>query len=373
MNFIYFDNSASTMLCDAAKTAIETEIENFANPSSLHKIGFEANVRLDNARRSIASTVFADKSEVFFTSSGSEANNMAIFGSFLAKRRRGNKIIITDSEHPSVREPVLFLQRQGMKVVTLSTKNGELDLDEVKKCADESVIFASIMNVNNETGAIYEVKKAFDIIKSASPNVITHSDCVQSYLKEEVSFKSLNADLISLSAHKIHGPKGVGALCIRKGVKIQPLMYGGGQEAGMRPSTETTMGIVAFASAANDFVLHQKEIKGNIKNIKEKLVRDLSKLDFVKLNIPKRAADNILSISVDFLKSEVLLHKLSDHGIFVSSGSACSSKKKDNPILYAFGLDKKTADSTLRLSFGRFNTPIEADVFINVLKEMVNS
>ncbi len=365
---IYFDNSATTPLCESAKKKIISMTEIFGNPSSLHRLGLLAEKEISAARETVASTLDCRAHEIYFTSCGTEANNTAIIGVAMRRKNRGNKIITTDSEHPSAQKTFAFLEEQGFEIIRLKTVGGRLDTDELKKVCDDRVILLSIMHTNNETGAVYPVREAADIARSLSRNVAVHSDCVQAYMKEKLSPDALVADLISVSAHKIHAPKGVGALYVKKGFSLPPFMHGGEQERGLRPGTENTIGIAAFGAAA-------QEARGKqvfINSLGEYLFDTVSKLEFVKCNLPEKRAAHILNISLLGVRSEIMLHQLSREGVYVSSGSACSSKIKENRVLAAFGLDKQRADSAIRISLSYMNTKEETEKFADILTSSYN-
>ncbi len=380
---IYFDNSATTKISVGAKNKmIEVMDLQYGNPSSLHKKGLDAEHILSDARETILKALGvqrATRGELIFTSGGTEANNIAIFGTVYAKARRGDeKILTTDSEHASISGPLSELEKRGFKIVRVPTKGGVLDLDFLRNNA-KGAILASFMHVNNETGAIYNISEAFKIIKELSPSAVLHTDCVQAFMKVKLSKKALNADLISLSAHKINGAKGVGALYISpeiiKAKKIVPLFIGGGQEENYRSGTENVYGIASFGVATKEhFSSLDAEIE-KMSTVRAHLVKKLGQLEGVTLNLPKSSAPHILNISVTGLRSEIVLHDLSSKGIYVSSGSACSShsQSKSNPILLAFGVDPKDADSAIRISLCPDNTIEEADLFIEALKETIKT
>lgn len=354
---IYFDNSATTPLCEAAKNAIFQNLDIYGNPSSLHAKGFEAEQLVTQSRKKIAATLGCTKEEIFFTSCGSEANTLAIVGGAMAKIRRGNRIITTDSEHPSVHEPLKKLSEQGFEVVYLSTKGGVIDLDELKSALNDKTVLVSLMHTNNETGAVYGVNKLIPVIRRTAPEALIHCDFVQGYLK---SREIPAADLISVSAHKIHAPKGVGALYKRKGVRILAQLLGGGQENGMRSGTENTLSISSFAAAAEYF---NKTLSADIEKMRDLrayIITKLSTIDGVSFNLPQNAAPNIISTVFKGVRSEVMLHFLSEYGIYVSSGSACSSKKGKSGVLTAFGAENN-ADFTVRISLSTYNTQKQAD------------
>lgn len=375
---IYFDNSATTELSSAAKTAMTGAMEVYGNPSSLHSSGLEAEKLLRSARKDILGTLTGSRGvgkspELVFTSCGSEANNLALLGTATAKsRREATKILLTDSEHPSVENAARRLEALGFGLVRVGTKGGILDLDTVEREAN-GVFLASFMLVNNETGARYDVEEAFGLIKSRSPEAICHCDAVQGYLKTSFTFGSLGADLLTVSAHKIHGPKGVGALLISPEMitkkKIIPIIFGGGQEGGLRSGTENIIGIAGFAAAAREGYAALDGTLERMSAIRERLIRSLP--DGVRANLPKgKHAPHILSITLPRIKSETMLHFLSSKGICVSSGSACSSHSREvSRALTAFGLTPADADTTLRISISEYNTEEEAAVLCAALAE----
>lgn len=379
---IYFDNSATTKISEGAKRKmIEVMDFHFGNPSSLHKAGLDSEHIMSDARSSILSTLGiqrATRGELIFTSGGTEANNLAILGSVFAKSRTGNeKILTTDSEHASVEAPLEYLEKKGFKVIRVPTKNGELDLDFIKNHT-HGAILATFMHVNNETGAVYNIKEAFDIIRRLAPSAVLHTDCVQSYMKVKFTKKSLGADLITVSAHKINGAKGVGALYVSpeiiKAKKLVPQLLGGGQEEGFRSGTENVYGVSAFGVAAKEHFSNLNEEINKMSSVREYIINSLKNTDGVSLNIPKVSAPHILNITVKGIRSEITLHDLSSKGIYVSSGSACSSHaKKSSSALLAFGLSNSDADCAIRVSLCPDNTIEEADAFISALTETIST
>lgn len=360
---IYFDNSATTPLCDEAKSAITKNLDIYGNPSSLHAKGFQAEQVITDARKKIAATLKCAKEEIFFTSCGTEANNLAVIGAAMAKIRRGNRIITTDSEHPSVSEAVKKLSDSGFETVCLSTKGGKIDPDELGDALNEKTVLVSVMHTNNETGAVYGVNSLVPIIRKRAPEALIHCDFVQGYLKSQ---DIPDVDLISVSAHKIHAPKGVGALYKKKGVRIIPQLAGGGQETGLRSGTENLVSIAAFGAAAEHF---NKTLSADIKKMSDLrgyIIKGLCEIEGVSFNLPQNPAPNIISAVFEGIKSEVMLHFLSEYGIYVSSGSACSSKKGKSGVLTAFGAGKN-ADFTLRISLSPYNTAEQADEFIRAV------
>lgn len=375
MKEIYFDNSATTALSAGAKDAMRAAMECYGNPSSLHSVGLEAEKLVREARKSIGEALgvrFLRDSQLIFTSCGSEASNLALFGTVYAKARKtANKIITTEGEHPSVENPIKKLESEGFKIVRIPTKGGELDMEMLRKEA-EGVLLASIMMVNNETGALYDVENAFKIIKAKSPDAVCHCDAVQGFLKRRFTAQSLGADLITLSAHKIHGPKGIGALYIDPDIikkkKIVPYILGGGQEYGLRSGTENTVGIAGFGAAAKEFFSSLDSYVAKMNELREYIISQMPAE--IRVNLPKKSAPHVVNITLPRIKSETMLHFLSSKGIFVSSGSACSSHSSaPSSALTAFGLDAKDADCSLRISLCESNTKEDADELIAALSE----
>lgn len=376
---IYFDNSATTKMSQGAtEKMVQIARDVFGNPSSLHSLGLAAEKEITRARETILSALGIarpQRFELVFCASGTEANNMAVMGVLSAKKRQGNeKIMITDGEHSSIEECARHLEMQGFKVLRVPTKGGELDLDFIEKNA-QGVILASFMHVNNETGALYDVKRAFDIIREKSPACVCHSDCVQSFLKVKFTKKSLGADLISISAHKVNGPKGVGALYIApeilKAKKIVPIILGGGQEGNLRSGTENVYGICAFAEAVREHSEHLAEELAHLRSIRDYILLHLP--SEVKAKIPVVFAPHILNITMPGIRSETVLHDLSAKGIFVSSGSACASNSahKASRALLAFGTSEADADTSIRISIGVENTIDDAKALIEALGDSI--
>ncbi len=380
MGRIYFDNSATTELCTRAKAKMTEAMECYGNPSSLHLAGLEAEKIVRQARLAVCRSLgirTPRDGELVFTSCGSEANTLAIFGTVYAKARRtSNKILTTAGEHPAVENALRRLEEQGFEVIRISTQGGVLDMEQIKAEA-RGVLLATFMMVNNETGAAYDVTKAFKIIKAASPDALCHSDAVQGYMKRQFSVATLGADLLTVSAHKIHGPKGVGALWISPAVlkakKIIPWLLGGGQEFGMRSGTENTVGIAGFGGAAESCSATLSANIAHMNQLRNYIEEELPEGVLVNRPCGERAP-HILSIRLPHIKSETMLHFLSAKGIFISSGSACSSHSRDvSPALEAFGLDSAAADCTVRISLCPENTKEEADVFLTALSEGIST
>lgn len=382
MSVIYFDNSATTKMSNRALDKLnEIAREHYGNPSSLHALGLDGEKRLSWAREIIAKSlgiIRLSRGEIIFTSGGTESNNIAILGTVFAKKRRGNeKILTTMGEHASVGEPLAFLEKQGYNIVRVPTKGGILDLDFIRDNA-QGTILATFMHVNNETGALYNIKSAFEIVKEKSPDAVLHTDCVQSYLKVPFTKKSLGADLISISSHKVNGPKGVGALYVSpeiiKAKKLAPLFLGGGQEEGLRSGTENLYSICAFAEAAREH-MENPSWRDEVLSLREYIVGGVSKIQGISVNEPEKSAPHIVSITIKGIRSETALHFLSSKGIYVSSGSACASnsQNKISTALSGFGLDKNDIDSTIRISLSHENTREEAEALFVALQETVKN
>ncbi len=375
---IYLDNSATTPLCPEAIDGINKAINCYANPSSLHAFGHSAQKMIDEARDNIKSalSVRSNSHSVIFTSGGSEANNLAIKGVALAKNYKNPKIIISNSEHPCVMNPCDELAQKGFDVYKLSTIGGKIDPDEFKREMTPNVILVSIMLVNNESGAIYNISEIFDIARQINPSVICHTDAVQAFLKLRFTVKSLSADMISVSSHKIHGPKGCGALIVSNKLisakKIAPLISGGGQELNLRSGTENVIGIVGFGEAAKAQKSRLEDNLNKILSLRSRLLAGIPS-DCIP-NIPHNPAPHIVSLTLPNIKSETMVHFLSSKNICVSSGSACSSHGKHSSYsLKAFGLDERSADSTIRISLSAENTIDEIDFLIAALNEALAS
>lgn len=368
---IYFDNSASTPLIPAVKEAFLEEMEYFANPSSLHRLGFEAEQRMKKARSTVAATLMAREDEIVFTAGGTEADNLGILGAARKMRRRGNRILSTDSEHPAVEECLKLLEAEGFEVIRLSTKGGALDLDEIKEVANDKTVLAAVMHTNNETGAIYDIPALSRIVKGKNRECLVFCDAVQGYGKSLLIPQRMGIDLMAISSHKIHGPKGVGTLYVKKGITLPPLLLGGGQERGLRSGTENLPGIVAFAKACEIAHRGLSENRQRMEQVRRGILGGLEGEERVKFHLPANPSPHVLSIEVAGFRSEVLLHALSEKEVFVSSGSACSSHKGKSAVLKSFGVDEKGQDSTIRLSFSSLNTPEEGEAFVSILKDLL--
>lgn len=377
MSEIYFDNAATTKVSEgAAKAAYDVMVSSYGNPSSAHAKGLEAEHILKKARAQILSCLGFTHNDgsLLFTSCGTEANNTVFFGAYEVFGKRKNNIVISDSEHPSVENCAKELEKKGVEIRRIPTKGGMLDLGFAERAIDAKTMLISNMLVNNETGAIYDIKSLDAIRKRNAPDAYLHTDAVQGFCKVPYSLSALGADLISISGHKIHAPKGIGGLFLKKGTRIPARMFGGGQEGTLRSGTENLSGISAFSEAAREFMNEKSQRLHTIKELNTALRESLSLLcPYVLINSGEDFAPHILSISVPGIRSEIMLRFLSERGIFVSAGSACSSKSADNRVLSNFGLSDKRADSTLRISFSKYNTKEEVLALAKAIDEGNNS
>ena len=376
-NPIYFDNSATTKIRpEALDEYVRICNEAWGNPSSLHSMGADAERVITNAKQTILNTLGAKDAEVIFTSSGTEANNIAIIGRATAKERykKGAKMITTLGEHASVDLPISTLCDGGVRSVRISTKNGEIDFDELERELTPDTILLSAMMVNNETGALYNLPKMAKLLKAKCPEALFHVDATQGYMKIPFTKAGIGADLITISSHKIGGPKGVGALIVDKNVMktkgLKPIIFGGGQELGMRSGTENVPGIAAFAKAAE---IGYKERAYNVERMEQLrsglisiIERDMPE---ISITLPKYHAPHILNVTLPGIKSETMLHYLSSEGIFVSSGSACSSNGGHvSSALTAYGRTPEEADTSIRISFSPYNTDSEINALASALE-----
>lgn len=372
----YLDQAATTKVSESVcNLMVQVMQKDYGNPSSMHKKGVEAERYITTAKEQIAQTLKVEEKEIVFTSGGTESNNQALIGGAFANRRRGNHIITTVVEHPSVKNTMAFLEEQGFCVTYLPVdKKGRIDLQELEDAIREDTILVSIMYVNNEIGTIQPIEEAAKRIHKKNADTLFHVDAIQAYGKYEIYPKRMGIDLLSVSGHKIHGPKGIGFLYIRDKVKIKPILYGGGQQMGMRSGTENVPAIAGIGLAAEEIYQKKNNQKEELANKKETFVQALSELEEVKINSPKteEGAFHIVSASFLGVRSEVLLHALGEKGIYVSAGSACSSHKKTaSPTLKGIGLSETEIESTLRFSFSYETTKEELDYTIEVLKEIL--
>lgn len=373
---VYFDNAATTkMIPEVREIMLKTMDEDYGNPSSMHRKGVEAENYVRNARNSIAKQLKCEAKEIIFTSGGTESNNLALLGLALANKRAGNHIITTGIEHASVYNPVLYLQDLGFRVTFLKVDaHGKVDLEHLKESLCEDTILVSTMAVNNEIGAVEPIEEIAAIIKeyNAEHNkkILYHVDAIQAYGKRVIYPKRVGIDAMSMSGHKIHGPKGSGALFVDSKAKIKPVLYGGGQEKGMRSGTENTAAIAGMGKATEIMYGRLEENAEKMQAVKDALIEGATKIEGVTDNSGE--SPHIASLSFRGVRSEVLLHALEDKGIYVSAGSACSSNHPAiSGVLQAIGLDKDLLESTLRFSFCEYNTVEEAEYTVKVLEEIL--
>ena len=373
---VYFDNSASTRVSEKAiEIMLKTMREDYANTSAKHIKGVDAEKYVKDAADIIAKTLKVKKGEIIFTSGGTESNNLAIIGTAMARKRYGNHIIISGIEHPAVYRPAEFLMEQGFEVTVLPVNaEGAVDLEVLKSSLRDDTVLVSVMYVNNEIGTIEPVDEISRIIKAKNKDILFHVDAIQAYTKFKIAPKTQGIDMLSASGHKFHGPKGVGFLYIDSSVKINPIIFGGGHQRGMRSGTLNTTGIagmgVAAKEAYDDF---EKKIK-NIVDLKYYLMDNLEKIEGAVLNTKRgeNFAPQIISVSFEDIHAEVLLHALEDRGIYVSSGSACSSNHPGiSGTLKAIGVREDLLDSTIRISLSELNNREEADYFLKNLVELL--
>lgn len=370
---IYLDNSATTRICSEAVEKMTYIINNvYGNPSSLHSKGLESEHEITHARKAIAGVLGVEPKELFFTSGGTEANNLAVFGAARAKKRLGNKIVTTAVEHSSVFESCKALESEGFEVEYLvPDKNGSINEEQLLNAIDEKTVLVTVMLVNNETGAIFPAEIINRIIKKKKSPALFHCDAVQAFGKIPVKPNKIGCDLLTVTAHKIHGPKGTGALYIKKGTHIKPIIYGGEQEQKVRPGTEALPLICGFGAAAENIGNISQNLT-KIRELRDYAVKRLLTIDGTELNSPENALPYIINISAVGVRSETMLHFLEKKNIFVSSGSACAKGKKSH-VLSAMGISSERQDSALRISFSKCSTKEEVDELVKAIEEGLNT
>lgn len=374
---IYFDNSATTKVRkEVIDVILSTFNENYGNPSSLHKKGIQAEKAVEISREIIANALKCNSSEIFFTSGGTEANNLAIKGTAYRYKRRGKHLITSNIEHPSVINTFKYLENEGFDVSYIDVnKDGIVIIEELKKEITPETILVSIMMVNNEIGSIQPVEEISRIISSQSQNkIIFHVDAVQGFGKIPIDVGNMGIDLLTISGHKFHGPKGIGALYVRSGIELIPLIAGGEQERGLRSGTENVPGIVGLGKAAELAVMGLKEFNSKVSELKERLSRRIiEEIPGVRINGPicddPHSAPHIINISFKGIKGEILVHAMEQYGIYLSTGSACSSRKSHSShVLKAIGCEDEELEGAIRFSFSAFNTVDEVDYCVEKLK-----
>ena len=369
---VYLDNSATTKPCNGAKKRLNEALDSlWGNPSSLHERGLSAQLLLEEARASVSKVISCEKSELFFTSGGTESNNIAVFGAAHAMQRRGKRVVVSSVEHPSVSKAFDELEKEGFEVVRLPVDRfGSVSYDSLLGAIDEKTVLVSMMAVNNELGTIEPIEKLAFAVKMKNSPALIHVDAVQAFGKIPLNVKKLKIDLMSISAHKIHGVKGAGALFVRKGVHLAPHAFGGGQEKDIRPGTEPLPAIAAFYGAVEELET-EKSLK-KLTSLRDDFVSALSALDGVVINSGENALPYIVNISLPRLPSEAVLNFLSSKGIYVSSGSACA-KGHQSPVLTAAGLERELVNSSLRISLSRFTTKEELEKCFDGISEALRT
>lgn len=372
----YFDNSATTKVLDCVKDAVvDAMCVNYGNAAAKHRKGVEAENLIREAKKAIADTLKVQEKEILFTSGGTESNNTALIGTALANRRAGKHLITTGVEHPSIYNTMSFLEEMGFEVTYLPVDHlGHISLEDLENSIREDTILVSVMYVNNEVGAVEPIEAISQCIKKKNPKTLFHVDAIQAYGKYKIRPKKQGIDLLSVSGHKIHAPKGVGFLYIRDGVKIRPILFGGGQQKGMRSGTENVPGCVGLGVAAREAYKDFDARIEKLYTLRERLIAGLKPLGGVTINgsEDRTNAPQIVSASFEGVRSEVLLHALEDKEVYVSSGSACSSNHPGiSGTLKGIGVKKELLDSTIRFSLGDLNTEEEVDYAIDVLGELL--
>ena len=376
MTEIYLDNSATTRCLESvANIVAKVMCEDYGNPSSMHMKGVQAENYVKMARMVIAKNLKVNEKEIFFTSGGTESDNWAIIGAAMANHRAGNHLITTCIEHPAVLRTMEYLETQGFQVTYLPVDEfGRIRLQDLENALTPNTILVSIMHTNNEIGSLQPIAEAGNLIKRYNPNIVFHVDAVQGYGKFRIAPKKMGVDMMSVSGHKIHGPKGIGFLYINEKVKIKPISYGGGQQKGMRSGTDNVPGVAGLAKAVEEVYQSLEKDVEHLYTIKEYFINGLMQIPDVKINgyTGFDSAPHIVSVSIRSIRSEVMLHALEDRGIYVSAGSACSSHKATtSATLRAIGVEKDLLDSTIRFSFSIFTTREEIDYTLKVLYDII--
>lgn len=376
---VYLDNSATTRVFpEVAELMTKIMCEDYGNPSSLHMKGVAAEQHLRYAKETLAKLLKVNEKEILFTSGGTESDNLALIGCAMANRRRGNHLITTRVEHPAILKTMQYLESIGYQVTYLPVdKSGRICLEDLHRAITPQTILVSIMHTNNEVGARQPIEEAGALIKRMNPAILFHVDAVQGFGKARIYPKKMNIDLLSVSGHKIHGPKGVGFLYINEKVKIQPIVYGGGQQQNLRSGTENVPGVTGLAKAAEMMYAHMDEDISRLYRLKTRFIDGVKKLNDIQVNGLfdggiEGTAPHIVSVSFAGVRSEVLLHALEDKGIYVSAGSACSAHKpQPSATLKAMGIDKDLLSSTIRFSFSVYTTEEEINYTLQQMYDMI--
>lgn len=373
---VYLDNSATTKCFDeVAELMKKIMCEDYGNPSSLHRKGVQAEQYIRYAKEVIAQNLKVNEKEIIFTSGGTESNNLALIGAAFANARGGYHLITTRIEHPAVEQTMKYLEREGFRVTYLPVdKTGRISLGDLQRAITQDTILVSIMHTNNEIGSLQPIAEAGALIKRINPHIIFHVDAVQGYGKSRIYPKRMNIDLLTVSSHKIHGPKGTGFLFADEKVKIHPIIFGGSQQKGMRSGTEDVPGIAGMAKASEIvYMNYEKEVE-KMYELKEIFMDGLERIPDVILNSlrGREGAPHIVNASFSGIKSEVMLHALEEKGIYVSAGSACAANKSyHSATLVAMGVGKELLDSTIRFSFSVFTTMEEINYTLQVMYDII--
>ncbi len=375
---VYLDNAATTRAFNSVKDIIVETLEaDYGNPSSMHKKGIDAEKYIKEAKEILAKALKADTREIYFTSGGTESNNMALIGTAYGNKRNGNHIITTKIEHPSVHNPLIFLEENGFRISYIPVDSmGRIIEEELLNTVCEDTILVSMMYVNNETGSVQNIKDLSKKIKIKNPVTLVHVDAIQAFGKYTIYPSREGIDLLSISGHKIHGPKGSGVLYVKDKVKLKPILFGGGQQKGMRSGTENVPGIAGIGQAVKEIYADHVNKVNHLYDLKQYLIEGLKKLENVYINCVsdnlRDSAPHIVSASFEGIRSEVLLHALEDKKIYVSSGSACATNHPElSTTLQAIGLDKSLLDSTLRFSFSVDTTREDITYTLKAVEELI--
>lgn len=373
---VYLDNSATTRCFDeVAQLMTKIMCEDYGNPSSMHHKGVEAEQYLRYAKETLAKILKVNEKEILFTSGGTESDNIALIGTAMANHRAGRHLITTQIEHPAIIQTMHYLEEQGFRITYLPVdKQGRIRLQDLERAMTKDTILVSIMHTNNEIGSLQPIAEAGELIKRSNPKTVFHVDAVQGFGKFRIYPSRMKIDLLSVSGHKIHGPKGAGFLYVNDKVKINPIMYGGGQQKGMRSGTENVPGIAGLAKAAELMYQNLDTDMERLYSLREMFIEGVSQIEDVRVNgcMGKDSAAHIVSLSVRGIRSEVLLHALEDREIYVSAGSACASNKpQTSATLKAIGLERDLLDSTIRFSFSVFTTKEEIEYTLQALYDMI--
>ena len=378
---IYLDNSATTRVFpEVAEVMTRVMCEDYGNPSSLHMKGVQAEQYLRNAKETFARILKVNEKEIFFTSGGTESDNMALTGCARANARQGKHLITTQIEHPAILNTMRYLESAGFRVTYLPVNAyGQISLEELRRAMTPETILVSVMHTNNEIGSLQPVAEAATLVKRMNPHTLFHVDAVQGFGKAKIYPKRMGIDLLSVSGHKIHGPKGVGLLYIGNQVKIQPIIHGGGQQMNLRSGTDNVPGIEGFAKAAELLYAHYEDDVKRLYQCKKYFCDGVRRLEGVRINglLPGEpdgagTAPHIVSVSISGVRSEVLLHALEEDGIYVSAGSACAARKpQPSATLKAIGIDRSLLESTIRFSFSVYTTQEELDYTLRALYDKI--